>query len=89
MTLPTVASPPLSPSQINFLALHIKYHVERWQWHFSDCALRAYTPRRTATIWRDELDALMEMGLMFKGAGCADVHATDLGRSYLGALESR
>ena len=73
----------MTPTQRTFLAFHVSHTVERWRWHFLGTQLRAHAGRRTATIWKDELDALLEAGLMFKGAGCADVHATETGRAAL------
>lgn len=82
-SLPFRDSPPLAPLSIpqrNFLALHARYQVDRWQWHFSECALRAFAGTKSATIWRDELDDLVTRGLMQYGVGCADVRVTEQGR---------
>ena len=73
----------LSTSQFNFLALHVRSLAERWQWYFCNTQLRAHAGKTTATIWRDDLDDLIARGLMFKGAGCADVHATIEGRALI------
>jgi hypothetical protein len=87
MTLPHVASPPLAPLSIpqrNFLALHARYFVERYRWHFSECALRAHAGTKSATIWCDELDDLVGRGLMqMGGPGRADVALTALGREVV------
>lgn len=83
MTLPHVASPPLQPlstPQRNFLALHVRHQVDRWQWYFVCTQLRAFASGRSATIWRDELDDLVARGLMQYGVGCADVKVTEQGR---------
>lgn len=82
MTLPHVASPPLQPLSIpqrNFLALHARHIVDRWQWHFVSTQLRAFAGTKSATIWRDELDDLVALGLMQYGVGCADVRILPAG----------
>lgn len=38
-----------------------------------------------ATIWRDDLEALVELGFLVAGPGCADHHITELGRAALAA----
>lgn len=70
----------MTPSQRTFLAFHVTHQVERWKWHFLNTQLRAHAGRRSATIWADELAGLLEAGLLVNGQGCADVHATELGR---------
>lgn len=73
----------LSKSQRDFLDFHVKRLVEHWQWLLQDSNLRAHYRKRSATIARRELDDLIARGLMFKGAGIADVHATDAGRALI------
>lgn len=73
----------LSASQRNFLRLHVKHAVDGWQWHFCNTQLRAHVRRQRATIWIDELNDLIARGLMFKGAGAADVHPTDAGKALI------
>lgn len=59
-----------SPGQLRFLRLHALHLVERWQWHWLDTMLRAYTDRGdTATIWRDDVEQLLQQGLMEAGMG--------------------
>lgn len=78
--VPVVASPPLqplSPAQVRFLALHVRYLVTEHQWYFVCSQLRATTDTgRRAYLWRDELDDLVARGLMQWGIGCADVKVT-------------
>lgn len=89
MTLPLLPSPPLaplSPAQIAFLVLHTKHVVYSWQWHFMECQLRARANRHSATIWRDELEQLVQMGLMQWGLGVS-VGVTALGREAVSNIE--
>jgi hypothetical protein len=73
---PAVAASPLAlwaptVEQLRFLRLHSPAgSVTRWQWHFMDTQLRAYTDAgETATIWRDALQELVDQGLMRWGHG--------------------
>lgn len=89
--LPFHESPPLTPetltlAQRNFLALHL-LPVERWQWHFCDTQLRAHVGRRSATIWKDELEHLIVLGLMSRELGVS-VSITTQGREVAEAKET-
>jgi hypothetical protein len=70
--------PELTTAQRNFLRLHVKRTVDRWQWHFCSTQLRAHAGRRSATIWYGELDDLVQRGLMLRSHG-ATVYATMAG----------
>ena len=70
-------------AQRNFLTLHARNIVYQHQWYFCETQLRAQTGTKTATIWRDELDDLVNRGLMLRGAGCADVTITTDGRELV------
>lgn len=90
----TVASPPLapfhpSPDQLRFLHLHLHAHhlVDRWRWLMQGSLLRAWAGGRTATLSRMEVDELVAAGLLFKGAGAADVHLTSQGRDAVVSLQ--
>jgi hypothetical protein len=83
VAIPRDEAPGMTPTQRAFLAFHLAHQVERWRWHFLGCQLRAHAGRRTATVSVWEMDDLLGQGLMFKGAGCADVHLTELGRAAL------
>lgn len=73
----------LNAEQLRFLWLHASHHVVKWQWHFLETMLRAYTDKgQTASIWRDNLNDLLQRGLLEHGHGCADVRITDLGREF-------
>lgn len=73
---------PLSTTQRNFMALHVKHAVDRWQWHFCSTQLRAHAGRRSATIWYGELDDLVQRGLMLRSHG-ATVSVTLAGREWV------
>lgn len=73
---------PLTVSQRNFLRLHVTHAVEMWKWHFCSTQLRAHSGHnRRATIWVDELNDLIERGLMRYGIGVAHVYATADGKA--------
>jgi hypothetical protein len=73
---------PLNDAQVDFLALHIRYVVERWQWVFADGMLRAFAPRaRCASVSRAELDDLVQRGLVERGPG-QTVRVTDAGKVF-------
>jgi hypothetical protein len=77
-------TPPLALTapQRAFLALHAAPSPPHtWRWHFAGSALRATGDAGCATIWADELDDLIDAGLLAKGPGCADCYVTDLGRA--------
>jgi len=74
---------PLNDAQANFLALHIRFVVERWQWVFADGMLRAFASRaRCASVSRAELDDLVRKGLVERGPGQI-VRVTDAGREHV------
>jgi hypothetical protein len=78
------APPTLTAPQRAFLALHAApTPPHTWRWHFAGSALRATSEGGCATIWADDLDALVAAGLLAKGPGCADCYVTDLGRDAL------
>jgi hypothetical protein len=77
----------MNVAQRNFLALHARHLVERWQWHFCGTQLRAHAGKRRATIWRDDLDDLVTRGLMARGYA-SDVRITDAGRETLKPTEA-
>lgn len=55
-----------------FVWLHQNHNVVKWQWIFGETMLRAFTDTgATATISRDELDALVAAGTMRRGVGFA------------------
>src|SRR6185503_12629364 len=72
----------VTPSQIRFLTLHAKRSVDRWQWHFSGCTLRAWADKRSASLGREELQGLVAAGLMKLGLGVS-VSATPAGRTWV------
>jgi hypothetical protein len=72
----------LTIAQRNFLRLHVKHAVDKWQWHFCETQLRAHAGRRKATIWRDELDDLVSRGLVNVSHGNS-VYATMTGRDLV------
>lgn len=86
-TMPYHASPPLAPGepplsseQIRFMWLHARHTIVKWHWQFQGAQLRAYADKgMTATISDQQLDSLVEQGLMLRGHGCADVLLTDAG----------
>jgi hypothetical protein len=79
--IPPPAPLALSPAQTAFLALHAAPNPPHtWRWHFAGSALRATSEGVCATIWLDELDALVAAGLLAKGPGF-DLVVTDLGRA--------
>lgn len=86
--IPYVDSPPLapflpSPAQIRFMRLHAWHLVEKWQWHWFQTMLRATTDRGvTATLWVDDVEALVSEGLMEAGMGYA-MTLTAAGREML------
>lgn len=72
-------TPHLSHTQRSFLALHTQ-PVYCHRWHFAGTQLRATGEGGSATISQGELDALVTVGLLKHGVGCADYHVTALGR---------
>jgi hypothetical protein len=75
----------LSRSQLAFLSLHVTRHVTEWRWYWFETMLRAtangnggvgVAGKRTATIWRDEADALVQAGLMEWGVERAWLRVT-------------
>lgn len=78
-----MALPDLTPLQSRFLALHAHHLVTKWTWHFGETMLRAVTERgRPAFCGRDELEDLVERGLLGRGAGLS-VRVTEAGRAAL------
>jgi hypothetical protein len=77
----TVFADPAAPSPValDFLALHVLHGVTAWRWHWCETMLRATAGLRTATLWRDDVDDLVQAGLMEWGLGCADVRPTSKG----------
>ena len=89
--LPLIDSPPLVPAapfqptraQIRFMRLHAWHLVEKWQWHWFQTLLRATTDRGvTASLWVDDVEALIREGLMEAGMGCT-MEVTDAGRELV------
>lgn len=76
-------SAPLTRSQLNFLALHSRTVVERWQWHFQETQLRAHAAQRSATIASDELADLIERGMMYRVGGSFAVYPTSHGKALV------
>jgi hypothetical protein len=71
----------MTPAARAFLALHAAPNPPHtWRWHFAGSALRATGEAGCATIWADDLDALVAAGLLRKGPGCADCYVTPEGR---------
>lgn len=79
--------PSLSAAQLQFLTLHVKRSVDRWQWLFADSTLRAWAGRRSASLARSELAWLVSEGLMQEGLGVS-VSATLAGREEVERLEA-
>lgn len=83
-----ISSPPLQPllpltsAQIRFLRFHTDHLVLEWRWHFCQTQLRACTDGACCTIWRDELEHLVVLGLMARGVGF-DMKVTDAGRAAI------
>lgn len=71
---------PLNAAQRAFLAFHAEHLVTEWRWHFAGTQLRASAAGGVATLWKDDLEALVAWGLLVKGVGCADVALTEAGR---------
>jgi hypothetical protein len=94
MTLPLIDSPPIvtflpTPEQLRFMHFHQRQLVSSWRWLMKETQLRAFNERgHTATLSRYEVAELIDAGLMFKGAGCADVHLTSWGRDACAAKET-
>lgn len=64
----------LAPEQSRFLQLHANHMVTKHQWVLGGSMLRAYSDRGvTATISKAGADALVHMGAMEWGRGCADI----------------
>jgi hypothetical protein len=83
-----LAPPALNAAQMAFLALHAASQPPHtWRWHFAGSALRATGEAGSATIWADDLDALVEAGHLRRGVGCADCHVTMAGRDAVAAHE--
>ena len=75
----------MTPAQRAFLAFHAKSSPVQWRWHFLGTQLRATSERgRSVTLWRDELNELMQAGLLAPSHG-ESVVVTNAGR---GALET-
>lgn len=72
----------LTVSQRNFLRLHVKHAVDKWQWHFCSTQLRAHAGNRRATIWADDLHDLVARALVTRGPG-ETVYATSNGRALI------
>lgn len=72
--------PDLSAPQIHFLTLHVNHRVEKWRWHWFETMLRASAGKRTATLGREEVQELVDAGLMEFGMGCADLRPTEAGK---------
>jgi hypothetical protein len=71
----------MTPAARAFLALHAApTPPHTWRWHFLDTQLRASGDAGCVTIWADELDDLVEAGLLGRGPGCADCYITPEGR---------
>jgi hypothetical protein len=87
ITMEKIARPPcptlpLSAAQLAFLRFHCAPNPPHmWRWHFLGTQLRATAEAGSVTISSRELNALVSAGLMRRGAGCADVAVTALGRS--------
>lgn len=79
ITMERIAPPTLNPAQLSFLRAHFS-HIHRHQWHFAGTQLRASGEAGTATIWKDDLEHLVTLGLLRRGVGCADVVLTRLGK---------
>lgn len=79
---PAPAPPALNPAQRAFLSLHL-HPVECHQWHFVGTQLRAQAEGISCTIWRDDLEHLIRLGLLVRGLGCADVAITEQGREAI------
>lgn len=72
--------PALPDSALRFLRLHQRYFVERWQAIFQGAMVRATTDRGvTATVRLDELERMVEAGLLRPGWGGSFV-LTDEGK---------
>jgi hypothetical protein len=60
----------LPDTAIRFIRLHQRHFVERWQAVFQGAMVRATTDRGvTATVRLDELEGLVEAGLLAPGWG--------------------
>ena len=60
----------LNNSQRAFLLFHVRHVPVQWQWHFIGTQLRVKSERgRGATIWKDDLEALLVWGLVRRGVG--------------------
>lgn len=89
--VPLVLVAPFQPSraQLHFLRLHCFHLVEKWQWHWFQTMLRATTDRGvTATLWADDVEALVSQGLMEAGMGFV-MSVTDAGRELLARERNR
>lgn len=62
------------------MRLHKERVITSWRWVFGYAQLRASDGYDTATISAQALDDLIRDGFMIRGAGCAEVYLTELGR---------
>ena len=71
----------LPDTAIRFIRLHQRYFVEKWQAVFQGAMVRATTDHGvTATVRLDELEGLVEAGLLQPGWG-GSFMLTDAGKT--------
>lgn len=79
---PPLAPEPFSPNdtQQRFMWLHERHFVTVWKWLWQGATFRAFTDRGvTASISKDDVNELVEHGLMRWGTGYT-IELTTIGR---------